>query len=102
MKRIAQLTLSLGLLLSVAAQAQNYPGFDVTVSPLGANVNSSGNDYAPFVTGADNTLYFTSFRKGSSKADVLVTRRDGSEWSTATRADGTFNTDGNDGALSIA
>jgi hypothetical protein len=102
MKRIAQLTLSLGLLFSVAAQSQTYPGFDVTVSPLGTSVNSTGNDYAPFVTGVDNTLYFTSFRNGSEKADVLVTRRNGSEWSTATRADGTFNTDENDGALSVA
>ena len=102
MKRIAQLTLSLGLLMSVTAHAQIYPGFDVAVSPLGASVNSKGNDYAPFVTGVDNTLYFTSYRNGSEKADVLVTRRNGTEWSQATRADGTFNTDENDGAMSVA
>ena len=83
-----------------AAQGQVFP---VALEPLGSGVNSSGNDYAPFVTASHDTLYFTSSRGGrsSGRADIFATTRLATGWIPAMNA-GAVNTEKNDGALSIA
>jgi hypothetical protein len=92
------------LLLSLpafgSAQTQSFP---VTLEPLGAGVNSPENDYAPFVTASQDTLYFTSSRGGrsSGRADIFATARLATGWTPAMNP-GAVNTKKNDGALSIA
>lgn len=98
-------TLSTLLLLCVmstlaSAQTQTFP---VTLEHLGSDVNSGGNDYAPFVTASQDTLYFTSSRGGrsSGRADIYATTRLDNGWTPAMTS-GAVNTKRNDGALSIA
>jgi hypothetical protein len=81
------------------AQTQTFP---VALEPL-AGVNSADNDYAPFVTRSQDTLFFTSSRGGRSagRADIFATTRHANGWTSAMNA-GTVNTENNDGALSIA
>src|SRR5688500_3626862 len=97
-----KLALSILALISITsiAFAQEFP---VELEALGADVNSVENDYAPFVTGSQDTLYFTSSRGGRSagKADIFATTRAENAWTMATNA-GSVNTDKNDGSLSIA
>ena len=87
-------------LTSMSIAQQTFP---VALEPMGTSVNSEENDYAPFVTSSQDTLYFTSSRGGSSsgKADIYTTLRSESTWTPATSA-GAVNTERNDGALSIA
>jgi hypothetical protein len=101
MKRIL-VNLLLLLVLATLARAQNQT-YPVTLETPGAGVNSADNDYAPFVTRADDTLYFTSSRGGrsSGRADIFATTRLPNGWTPAMEA-GAVNTDRNDGALSIA
>ncbi|MBC8144571.1 MAG: PD40 domain-containing protein, partial [bacterium] len=97
-----KLALSILTLLSATsiAFAQQFP---VELEPLGSGVNSADNDYAPFVTRSQDTLYFTSSRGGRSegKADIFATTRTNDAWTMATNAV-SINTDKNDGSISIA
>jgi len=62
------------------AEGIENPELQPTISRLGNGVNSSVNDFAP-IPFASGILYFTSAR--SNKTNILRSRLEGGEWSTA-------------------
>jgi outer membrane protein OmpA-like peptidoglycan-associated protein len=72
---------------------------------LGPVVNSSGDEYSPFLAADDRTLYFaTDGRPGLGDADIFMTRRIGDGWTTWTtpvNLGPTINSHGFDGYLTL-
>lgn len=75
---------------------KNYP---VSISNLGATVNSSSDDFSPMLLGNGRVLYLTSTRDGDQ--DVFSTVATSSGWGTVTTSGSTLNTGNDEGGTSI-
>lgn len=84
--------------------AQNFSTYPIIVRPLGTTINSTANDYAPVTTADKSMMYFTSYRTIDShgEADVFLSKRTGDAWTASANAGASFNTDANDGSISIS
>jgi TolB protein len=64
-----------------------------TVEPLGPEVNSKGNEWAPALSPDGATLLFASNgRGGRGRHDLLISRAKGEGWAAATLLSGAINT----------
>ena len=89
---------------SLDLSAQNFSTYPIIVRPLGTTINSTANDYAPVTTADKSIMYFTSYRSSDShgEADVFLSKRKGDAWTASANAGASFNTDANDGSISIS
>ncbi len=95
------------LLLTTPLLSQGFFEYDYDVSPMGVEVNSGENDYAPVETSDGGQVYFTSGREEGSlgKADIYRMSRsgpgEGAKWGRLMNPGSPFNTDGDDGSLAL-
>ena len=64
--RLVVVGIALLLVGAVVGSAQGFFEFDYEVSPLGGDVNSGENDYAPVESVDGERLFFTSYRSNGS------------------------------------
>ena len=101
------LVLSILILGVLHAQEQQLPprqiitpkAYPVSVTNLGATINSSDDDFAPYVLGNGRIMYFTSNRDGDQ--NVYRALLSGGNWEQATNIGTVLNTSLNDGGTAI-
>lgn len=84
----------------------------VVINNLGRSINSVYDEYAPFLTGNEESIYFTSRRNLSLEGDrsildskyfedIYYSNKRNGEWTRAKRLDGKFNTKKNNTNIGI-
>lgn len=64
---------------------------------LGSPINSSGNEYFPFLLNDKEMLYFTRQGNGRNDENLFFSQKQDSLWSEPNMVDATFNTNRNEG-----
>jgi outer membrane protein OmpA-like peptidoglycan-associated protein len=80
-------------------QLVNVQAFNVTVSNLGKDINSSDDDFAPFLMGNGHFMFLTSTRTGNQ--NVFTTSYSGTAWDSPVEIGPTINTSNDEGSTSI-
>lgn len=105
--RLVVVGIALLLVGAVVGSAQGFFEFDYEVSPLGGDVNSGENDYAPVESVDGERLFFTSYRSNGSigEADIYQMSRPGGtpggSWTRLMNPGSPFNTKRNDGSAAL-
>ncbi len=68
---------------------------------LGAQINTSENEYFPGITADDNTLIFTRLTDGNNE-DFFISKKHNSNWLPAQNIGEPINTDRNEGTVSLS
>lgn len=98
----------LALLVGTAttAESQGLFSYNYEVLSIGNEVNSSANDYAPFLSGDRQLLWFTSYRKDQSlgQADIFAAKaKPGSGgWTNVVNPGSPLNSPKNEGSISVS
>ena len=99
--------LAAGVLLfwiTLPLQGQILPRYDYRITPIDI-VNTTGNDYAPMLSGDHQRLWFCSYERpeGFGNADVYhADAPEEGEWDGPLNAGESWNEDDNEGALALA
>ncbi len=70
--------------------------YEVTLTNLGEEVNSSDDDFSPLVLGNGRVIYFTTNRDGDQNIYSAIS--EGTAWKQTMNVGPSVNTDGNDGS----
>jgi outer membrane protein OmpA-like peptidoglycan-associated protein len=73
--------------------------YEVTIRPVGGDINSSRDDFGPVVLGDGKTLYFTSNREG--RQNIYSAIAGYQDWEQVQKLGAPVNTSFNDGSPSI-
>lgn len=72
-----------------------------SISNLGAPINTASNEYFPFLTNDQNTLFFTRQHRQFGDENLFYSQKTGENWFPSIYIDSTFNTPVNEGMASF-
>jgi tetratricopeptide (TPR) repeat protein/flagellar motor protein MotB len=71
-----------------------------SVQNLGSNINTKGDEYFPFLSNDENTIFYTSRKNEEADENLFLSSRPKGEWRIG-EAQSRFNTDENEGMISL-